>query len=240
MRPTRARLGAFARAAALRAGAVGLLGACAGARPPPSLLLAAPGTIQGDITVAAQASGPSPFVALPVAPHVGFGTHDWALAPDIAIRTGISPNADVGLRLGASGARVSSRVGLSRSGSVGLASEPWVAISARSFRVDGPFGFIGWGGCAFAEVGAPFLLTADLSSDLGLHVGPTAALRVEVDCGRRTPLIVGATGALGVQVIPGFRIAVGLSAGTDLLSIGGRDAGERAYAIAQLAFSSSP
>jgi hypothetical protein len=218
----------------------GLLCACAGAHPPPSLLLAAPGAIQGDITLAAQASRSDRFDGLSLTPHVAFGPHEWALAPDIAVRTGLTPAADIGLRLGASGARASSRMGLGRKASFGLASEPWVSLSERSFRVAGPFGFVGWGGCAFAEVGAPLALSADLSSDLGFHVGPTAALRLELDCARRASLIIGGTGALGVQVIPGFRIAVGLSAGTDLRALGGKDAGDRSYAIAQLAFSSSP
>jgi hypothetical protein len=90
-----------------------------------------------------------------------------------------------------------------------------------------------------AELGAPLLLTGDLSPDHGFHLGPTAAVRFELDCGRRAPLMVGATGALGVRVVPGFRIAVGLSAGTELRAIRRIDIREGAYAIAHLTFSSA-
>ena len=229
------RVGAWA----LGLGAIALWSACAGARPPTSLLVAGPGTIQGDISLSAQTSRPDPFLGLTMTPHLSLGAKEWALAPDIAVRTGLTPIADLGLRLGASGAQLSSRIALATRASFGLATEPRLLLSQRSFRVEDEFGVIGWGGCSFAEVGAPLLMTADLSDDIGLHVGPSAAIRFELDCSSKVPVIGGATAALSVRVIPGFRIAVGFTAAADLWAISRIHPNEGLYAIAHLTFSTT-
>jgi hypothetical protein len=227
------------RIAALIAAAGALWPLTARSRPPSSLLIARQGTIQGDISLTAQPSLDAPFVGLTVTPHLAVARAELALAPDIAVRTGIGEDRDIGLRLGSSGAQVSSRMLVTRFGKYALATEPWLLISQRTFRHVSEFGFLEWAGCTYAEAGAPLWFAGDLTEDLGFHAGPTLSVRQQIDCGDHTPITVGASAALGLRVIPGFQLAIGATLGTDLNAPARRGPGDQPFAIAQLTFSTA-